>query len=385
MSCPDCHEPAKFQGYRTKTLIGLTGPIELRRPYYHCSHCHTGHYPGDDALGQEHATLTAGAERIVTLVGAIDGFARAAELVLPEVAGLRLSESTIERTTEAAGERLGDLLGEGHTRGPIGVKAAWDWNRDALGERIAYISIDATGIGIQGPGGVRAEGRMAYVGMIYDPQAFDPLAPTEARPIERARYLAGFYDLDGLGAELRRQGGQVGMDLADRWIGLSDGGHGLDEFFRVHFPRAELILDFYHASEHLADLARAWGGDGAAIAGRLESWCHTMKREGGAAVLAVLEGLDRSGLDAGTLEPYRLVTGYLRRNAYRMDYPTYLSRGWQIGSGSMESGCKSVVCQRLCGTGMRWGSDGADALCHLRALLRSEPGQWEAFWNRSIN
>jgi hypothetical protein len=385
MSCPNCHEPAKFQRYRPKTLIGLTGPIELQRPYYHCPHCHGGHYPGDQALGQRHPTLTAGAERVVTLVGTIEAFATAADLILPEVAGLRLSESTVERTTEAAGERLADLLGEGHTLGPVGPKAIWDWNRDALGDRVAYISIDATGIGMQGPDAGRVPGRMAYVGMIYDPQEFDPKAPTEARPIQRARYLAGFYDLDNLGAELRGQAGQVGMDFAERWVGLSDGGSGLDEFFRVHFPRAELILDFYHASEHLADLARAWNGDGLSIAQRLEGWCHTMKQEGGSAVLTMLEGLDRSGLDVEALEQYRLVTGYLGRNAYRMDYPTYLRRGWQIGSGSMESGCKSVVCQRLCGTGMRWGNDGADALCHLRALLRSEPGQWEAYWNRSIN
>jgi len=175
------------------------------------------------------------------------------------------------------------------------------------------------------------------------------------------------------------------MDAAARWIGLSDGGNGLDDFFRVHFPRAELILDFYHAAGHLADLARAWGGDAAAVAPRLDGWCHTMKHEGGAAVLAALEGLDRSGQSAAALEAYRLVTGYVRRNAYRMDYPTYRAKGWQIGSGSMESACKSVVCQRLCGTGMRWGGDGADAVCHLRALFRSEPGQWEAFWNRSIN
>ena len=65
--------------------------------------------------------------------------------------------------------------------------------------------------------------------------------------------------------------------------------------------------------------------------------------------------------------------------------PAYRGHGWQIGSGSMESACKAVVCQRLCGTGMRWGGDGADAVCHLRALFRSEPGQWQAFWNRNIN
>jgi len=40
------------------------------------------------------------------------------------------------------------------------------------------------------------------------------------------------------------------------------------------------------------------------------------------------------------------------------------------------------VGQRLKLAGMRWGEDGADALCHLRALYRSEKGQWEAFWNR---
>ena len=46
----------------------------------------------------------------------------------------------------------------------------------------------------------------------------------------------------------------------------------------------------------------------------------------------------------------------------------------------MESACKTVVGQRLKLAGMRWGEDGAHAVCHLRALYRSEKGQWEAFW-----
>jgi hypothetical protein len=44
----------------------------------------------------------------------------------------------------------------------------------------------------------------------------------------------------------------------------------------------------------------------------------------------------------------------------------------------------SVVGQRLKLAGMRWGADGADAVCHLRALFRGEEGQWDAFWNRDI-
>ena len=35
------------------------------------------------------------------------------------------------------------------------------------------------------------------------------------------------------------------------------------------------------------------------------------------------------------------------------------------------------------GAGRRWGEDGADALCHVRALFRREPTQWEAFWGHN--
>ncbi len=37
----------------------------------------------------------------------------------------------------------------------------------------------------------------------------------------------------------------------------------------------------------------------------------------------------------------------------------------------MESGCNTVVRQRLCGGGMRSGVDGADSVSHLRALFQS--------------
>jgi hypothetical protein len=37
------------------------------------------------------------------------------------------------------------------------------------------------------------------------------------------------------------------------------------------------------------------------------------------------------------------------------------------------------------GGGMRWGEDGGDAICHLRALFKSEGDGWDAFWARSIN
>jgi hypothetical protein len=67
-----------------------------------------------------------------------------------------------------------------------------------------------------------------------------------------------------------------------------------------------------------------------------------------------------------------------------MEYPEYQAEGWHIGSGVVERACQTVVGQRLKGAGMRWGQDGAHALCHVRALYRSEEGQWDAFWPRRL-
>ena len=95
---------------------------------------------------------------------------------------------------------------------------------------------------------------------------------------------------------------------------------------------------------------------------------------------AALSAPGAGGRSAGAREAHRQLLGYLANQQHRMDYPAYLRRGWQIGSGPVESACKQVG-QRLKGSGMRWGEAGADAVCHLRALFRSEASQWDAFWD----
>jgi len=74
---------------------------------------------------------------------------------------------------------------------------------------------------------------------------------------------------------------------------------------------------------------------------------------------------------------------YFRNNVHRMDYPADVANGWSIGSGAVESACKTTVGQRLKLSGMRWRDYGTDTLCHLRALFKSETRQWQAFWRRS--
>lgn len=381
MVCPHCQGDARFVERRGKWCQSLLGEVRLHRCYYYCRGCRCGHVPWDQELGLGASALTPAASEVASIAGVQTSFAQSAEVTLQKLCGLRLSESTVERVTEAAGERLSKLLENKVTFDP--AAKPWTWQRDARGNRCAYVSLDATGVRQQGEKGAKAEGRMAYVGMIYNPRsAHDPLPPER----HSVRYLAGFYGLDALGLQLRRQAAQVGWDEAEQQIALSDGGNGLEEFFRKNFPRAKCILDFWHASQHLTELGLAlWPNDESQRTDCVGQWCHQLKHEGGAVMLNTLESINLDGQSPAGRQSHAECVRYFRNHQHRMDYPRYLASGWQIGSGPVESACKTVVGNRLKGGGMRWGEAGSNAVCHLRALFLSQAGQWTAFWQDHPN
>jgi hypothetical protein len=322
--------------------------------------------------------LTPAAEEISSLAGLLGSFADGAERVLRKMAGLTLSESTVERTTESAGQRLAASLDAGQSLGP---SEPWAWQKDACGRSCAYISLDATGIRQQGSGGKRAEGKMAYVGMVYNVNsAFDK----RRVPPRQVRYLSGFFDFQKLGRQLHREALEVGLLNADQQVALSDGGNGLEDFLRTYFPKAEIILDFWHAKEYLVELAKVlYLNDETARQAWTDDVCHRLKHEGGMPMRIWLESLDLGSASPQAREQHRITTQYYRNNEHRMDYPRYVANGWQIGSGPVESACKTVVGNRLKGGGMRWSKAGSDAVCHLRALYLSQPACWDTFWNQT--
>jgi hypothetical protein len=385
MGCPHCRESARFVEYRPKTVLSLMGAVRLPRAYYHCRSCGAGTVPWDDRLGLTRQALSPGARELVCLAGAVDSFAEAADVVLRKLAGLHVSESTVERTSEAAGHDIGRRLAGGET---FGAATPWPWHRDAEGKTCAYVSLDLTGLGMQGPGGVAADGRMAAVAMVYNPVPEDPARwdrPRGRPPGFRARYVAGLDGQASLAEPLRRQAARVGMDSAQRWIALSDAGAGVEDLLAANFGRVEaVILDFYHAAEHLGDLGRAlYPGDESTRREWIERRRHRLKHEGGAAVLEELRAMAPGGEVARKV--HGEVLGYFENQVHRMDYPTYRAKGWAIGSGPIEAACKTVIGKRMKGGGMRWGAAGADQMCHLRALFASGEDQWDAYWHPELN
>jgi hypothetical protein len=359
------------------------GTVVYERAYYHCPHCRHGAHPTDAELGVARRQTPA-AQEVLALIGVLGPFEEGARQVLPRLSGLNVSAATVQRTTEDVGRDVAEKRAAGQTFGPALV---WGWNRDAEGRKVGYVALDATAVPQQGPHAERAEGRMPWVAAVFNPQPTHE--PVRRRRVWDARYVSGLLSLPEIGRQLRQECRAVGLGQVDVIVALSDGGNGLENCLReavagLGVSDLEFVLDFYHVSEHLLEFAKVLlPDDEPAREQQLNAWRDTLQHKGGETLYRELKSLDLSTATTAMRQAHEGLLGYLRTNLHRMDYPQYVARGWQIGSGLIESACKTVVCRRLKVGGMRWREPGTTALCQLRSLYRSESAVWTNYWARN--
>jgi hypothetical protein len=369
VTCTLCERVAKFHSYQERRLVTVHGEVKVRRAYYYCQRCHQSYCPYDAVLGLEDG-ITPGLRPLVCLAGTLVPFADAAEDVLRRYANVRLSTSTVLRCTEAAGERLRAQQKEGRMVEPTEPEPEWTAAREA-GQPAAYVGLDAFSVPMQGPGAGPAEHRMMYTGLLYTPDK------------KRTRYLVDF-ELDRLAEQIRAQAGAVGVKGVKDLVAITDGGNGLEEALQRHLAdNLATVLDWYHAAEHLCDFAAVLHPqDDAARSAWSEQAKSTLYEQGGEALLKHLHDFTLPPRASSEVrEEFRKLIGYFENNRHRTDYPAYRARGWDIGSGPTEAGCK-IIGERLKGSGMRWVEDGAATVAALRALYVSGTKLWNGFWQQ---
>ncbi len=67
--------------------------------------------------------------------------------------------------------------------------------------------------------------------------------------------------------------------------------------------------------------------------------------------------------------------GYFQKHHHHMQYWTLNEKGYQIGSGVIESACRYVVNERCKQAGMRWGPPGINAILFWRSLLKNDASE----------
>jgi len=163
-------------------------------------------------------------------------------------------------------------------------------------------------------------------------------------------------------------------------IAIGDGASWIWKLFWINFPWAIQIVDFHHAAEHVASLAElVHPRDSVAWRKLRRRW--TAKLWNGkieALIRSAQAAIPRSKAKKG-----RKALAYFVTNAARMQYDRFREKGFFIGSGVVEAGCKTLVGQRFKGAGMHWSRRGLKCLLAIRTALLSN--RYDQFWTWRSN
>lgn len=207
-------------------------------------------------------------------------------------------------------------------------------------------------------------------------------------------YVTAFYDQDqahrlvgvtrekvqGLKRLLRHEAARVHLRAAAERIGSVDGAVCLRNNLE-NLPLEVILLDFYHLSEHVVEAVDATLGTDKGQTWR-EEVLQTVRHEGYEPFFQKL--LDwRGGLRGQKRKAADKLIGYVASRAEMILYQQCDPRGWNVGSGPMESMC-GVTTDRLKGHGRRWDLDNAEAMMALEALYQST-GLWDKYWCQALN
>ena len=366
---PD-EEPArpleKRYAGRPLTVQTLFGAVEVRRHYYHHPPSQTGRCPRDEKLGLVGRFSPAVARLMCQAAARSGSYAQAAH-DLRRYAGVEIETRAFDRLVEEVAPALAEALAS--------LPAA----TVAPPITVGYCSVDGTGVPMRraelaGRAGRQPDGtaktREAKLGAVFTQTVTDEDGQPLRDP-DSTSYVGTFAGSADLGLLLQQEARRRGVDRAPQTVFLGDGSAWGWEIARLHFPEATQILDFYHAAEYVGELAALlFPSEEATRRRQREEWLQELKATDPSAMLAEAKQLAAAGaFSAEEIETIHSKIAYFENQAGRTRYGEFRAKGYFIGSGVIEAGCKCVVGRRLKQSGMFWSEAGAENLLRLRCLL----------------
>ena len=366
----------QYKGRASTQIDGMFGKSRLKRAYYYNPAKKEGHYPADAALGLE-GSHTPALARLMCLEGADQSSYQKAELHLAETGGIHVPARQIQRLVQQVGA------------------AAQKWQeREALpggsAVPIMYVSADGTGVPMRkaelaGRKGKQPDGsaktRQAYLGCVFTQHQTDE-AGHPVRDYESTTYVSSFAGIDEFGPVLRQDALRRGLALASLVVLLIDGAEGLARMGRLCFSNAIQIVDFYHALEHAGKVLIALLGskEHPEYKTRLGRWARRLLNDKVEQLIAQARQESAGQPNAQAVEDELT---YFVNNTARMQYGTFRRKGFFIGSGVIEAGCKTVIGTRCKQSGMFWSEPGAENILALRCIHSSR--RLTDFWKHRLN
>ena len=359
----ECGQIPAYKGEQQRSQETYVGRIQWWRGYYYCTHCRRGRYPLDELLGIGPGAFSEGLQAGVSRLGAALPF-RAAADTLTALSAVSISAREVERITEGRGMALEAQLAEEQDR-LLSGQALLASVESPKGPGVWTVALDAA--------------RVRFYDGWHEAKAgvvFWAKPRPEGAEAEEQSYVVEVGPMDEAGTRLYAEAVRRGIDVGEELVVcLGDGAASNWNQFGLHFAKRVEVLDWYHALEHLWAAGNGVFGEGSAEA---LAWVEGRKAElWGGKVEEVIDALARQAKQPKGKAAQDEIH-YFETNRERMRYKEHRTKGYPIGSGTVESACKRVIGARVKQAGMCWSQPGAQAVLTLRAELLS--GRWEEAW-----
>jgi hypothetical protein len=387
------------KGRSSRTTLSVNGRIELCRTRYY-SPAEGSDSPMDRLLDAVESSISVGMREMCCRLGiAGRSFARSAEN-LYETARVRVSQEMLRTVVESEGKAV--LKASSTEQLELDWSAAQCKAQTPAGQEVSRLYVSADGVLV--PTTTQAEKdkrratvlekrrkmphkqrrRLARLGAVKQgsDQRYKQVYVTSFYDQDQEHRLVGLTRQDhrGLGKLLGRESARVRLRGAVERVGLVDGAVCLRNHLEL-LPLDTVLLDFFHLSEHVNDASRKTLGEKTEAG---ENWVadvlHTLKHEGYGPFFQKLVDW-RSGLRGGKRREADRLLNYVAERQAMMDYPQCQQRGWDVGTGPMESMC-GVTTDRIKGRGRRWDLDNAEAVMALEAMCQSN--LWDRYWDKAL-
>jgi len=316
---------------------------------------------------------------MVWLGGIVDY--RTAEEILAKVGQVSASDSSIRRQVQRWGTHFQAVAEREQIRATVWPGRWGAPSRETREKGRMGVAMDGAKVYILGE-----KWKELKIGCIFDVQV-KPTRNQESGKWEdmahavNNSYVAHLGGPEVLGQMTWAEAARRGWQRATETQVLGDGAPWIWNLAQDHFYDSHQLVDWYHATEHLADVARLLKGEGTPACTR---WRNERKKalfQGHAPRIA--QELSDAALDHPTIaETLRKEANYLLNHQHRMHYQEMREEGWLMGSGMVESGAKRFKA-RFTGSGMRWSRSGAERLLPVRAAIMSQ--RFDELWPTVYN
>ena len=190
------------------------------------------------------------------------------------------------------------------------------------------------------------------------------------------KYIARFGKGEEVFKRLREALDSMGPGV-QQVVFYSDGDPQYAVLARKYFPKAIIVVDFYHVSEYLwkagATLYKPGSKELVGLVEQLKQMLCAGEAEEVLSVLRSLyETIPRRGPGTKARRKQMMKTiNYLSKRVWQMPYKELRDQGLEIGSGMIESAVRQLVALRLEGPGMKWGAYRDQLILHLLCVRLS--------------